>query len=141
MNIKGRDTMNLADILKRKLSQPASKEGEKEEDEDIIPYKAVTSYSPPSEDLFLALYTPFIKNPYAFDWFIFREYSEYLLDGTYVLNTFERMDKDYILEIYIQILKPKTFDECAKIIFFVGHICLCVPRLYQQRILEILEKK
>ena len=86
MNIKERDTMNLADILKRKLSQPASKEGEKEEDEDIIPYKAVTSYSPPSEDLFLALYTPFIKNPYAFDWFIFRDYSSHILDGILMLS-------------------------------------------------------
>ena len=139
MNIKGRDIMTLQEILKRKLSQ-SSKEDEKKEEPEIE-YQAVTSFSTPTPELFLALYTPFIKNPYAFDWFIFRDYSEYLLDGTYVLNTFERMDKDYILEIYIQILKPKTFDECAKIIFFVGHICLCVPRLYQQRILEILEKK
>ena len=139
MNIKGRDIMTLQEILKRKLSQ-SSKEDEKKEEPEIE-YQAVTSFSTPTPELFLAVYTPFIKNPYHFDWFIFREYSEYLLDGTYVLNTFERMDKDYILEIYIQILKPKTFDECAKIIFFVGHICLCVPRLYQQRILEILEKK
>lgn len=132
--------MNLADILKRKLSQPASKEEEKKEDEDIIPYKAVTSYSPPSEDLFLAVYTPFIKNPYHFDWFIFREYSSHILDGTYVLSTFPVMDKDNILQLYLERMSPKSFEEYAKLVHFVGHLCLCVPASYEIRIKEIIER-
>ena len=138
MNIKGRDIMTLQEILKRKLSQ-SSKEDEKKEEPEIE-YQAVTSFSTPTPELFLAVYTPFIKNPYHFDWFIFREYSSHILDGTYVLNTFPVMDKDNILQLYLERMSPKSFEEYAKLVHFVGHLCLCVPASYEIKIKEIIEK-
>ena len=132
--------MSLAEILKRKLSQPKEIKIE-EKAEDVIEYKAVVSFSTPDEELFLALYTPFLKDPYKFDWFIFRDFSAYILESScYVLNTFPKMDETEILKLFIERFSPTTFTEYAKIIHFVSHICLCVPASYETRIREIIQK-
>ena len=133
--------MSLAEILKRKLSQPKEVKIEEKVEEDVIEYKAVVSFSTPDESLFLALYTPFIKNPYKFDWFVFRDFSAYLLESScYVLNTFPRMDETAILQLFLEKFSPSSFDEYAKLVHFVGHLCLCVPASYESRIREIIQK-
>lgn len=133
--------MSLAEILKRKLSQPKEVKIEEKVEEDAIEYKAVVSFSTPDESLFLALYTPFIKNPYKFDWFVFRDFSAYLLESScYVLNTFPRMDETAILQLFLEKFSPSSFDEYAKLVHFVGHLCLCVPASYESRIREIIQK-
>ena len=133
--------MSLAEILKRKLSQPKEIKIEEKVVEDFVEYKAVVSFSTPDESLFLALYTPFIKNPYKFDWFVFRDFSAYLLESScYVLNTFPRMNETAILQLFIEKFSPSSFDEYAKIVHFVGHLCLCVPASYESRIREIIQK-
>ena len=136
--------MNLQAILAsrkgvKKVEVVAKKE-EKEEDIDLD-YKATTSYEEPEESIYLALYTPFIKNPYKFDWFVFRDFSAYLLESScYVLNTFPRMDETAILQLFLEKFSPSSFDEYAKLVHFVGHLCLCVPASYETRIREIIQK-
>lgn len=137
--------MNLQAILAsrkgvKKVEVVAKKE-EKEEEIDLD-YKATTSYEEPEESIYLALYTPFIKNPYKFDWYIFKDYQKFLLeDKLYVLSTFSQLFIDNIFELYMKSkLKPNTLQEYTLLCYFLNHIHLVIPGKYQNKIEEIIRK-
>lgn len=90
--------MNLKEIL---ASRPKIKEikPKEEEDEDFIEYKS-QSIEAPDSSLFLALHTPYIRNPYKFDWYIYREYYKFLLGETYyVINQFIPLDIENLIPL------------------------------------------
>lgn len=111
-------------------------EGEAEgQKEDLILYKAQYAFPKPDEKLFLALYTPYILKPLAFDWFALRDFQPFLLgNACYVLNTFQQLDIDIIFQMYIRKVKPNILEDYQRLCSFCGHLELCVPAIYQSRI-------
>lgn len=110
------------------------------DEEGLIEYIAPNQLIPkPDEALFFSLYTPYIKDPLQFDWFLFRDYQFFML-GThgYVLNTFDRLSIDRIFFMYLKKIKPRRLAQFNKIAHFCNHIELCVPALYQARIEELI---
>ena len=111
-------------------------EGEaQEEGEDSILYKAQYAFPTPDEKLFLALYTPYILKPLAFDWFALRDFQPFLLGSScYVLNTFQLLDIETIFQMYLEKIRPCYLKDYQRLGHFCGHLELCVPAIYQQRI-------
>ena len=133
--------MNLKEIL-------ANRKGIKKvevvtgTEEAEINYKVTTFYEEPDEDIYLAIYTPFIKNPYEFNWFIFIDYKTFLLgDNLYVLNTFPKLNIDRLFSLYLDSkLKPESLHEHTLLCYFLNHIHLMIPNKYQTRIEKIIKE-
>ena len=133
--------MNLKEILaNRKGVKKVEVVTETEEAE--INYKATTFYEEPDEDIYLAIYTPFIKNPYEFNGLVFMYYKLFLLgDKLYVLNTFPKLDIDRLFSLYLSSkLKPESLHEHTLLCYFLNHIHLMIPNKYQTRIEEIIKE-
>ena len=138
--------MSIAEILanKRKVLQKVEiekKEEKKENKEENFyfpPFKAL-NYEEVDKKLFLAMYAPYIRNPYAFDWFAFIRYKDFLFpDGAYVLNTFPKMDIDMILENYCYEYNPTTLKEYSTLCHFLNHLHLNVPKEYEKDIIQLI---
>lgn len=130
--------MNLKEILASRPKIKPIKEIEKEEAD--IEYKA-QSIEAPDFSLFLALHTPYIKNPYKFDWFIYREYYKFLLGETYyVINQFIPLDIEKILTLYLKHNPPKNLKDYSLLSHFLNHLHLITPREYQKKIEDIIQE-
>jgi len=122
--------MSIAEILanKRKALQKVEKEEKEKEDKEddfyFPPFKTL-NYEEVDKKLFLAMYAPYIRNPYAFDWFAFIRYKDFLFpDGAYVLNTFPQLDIDAILVNYCYEYNPTTLKEYSTLCCFLNHLHL-----------------
>lgn len=132
--------MNLKEILASRPKIKEIKPPKKEEDEDFIEYKS-QSIEAPDSSLFLALHTPYIRNPYKFDWFVYREYYKFLLGETYyVINQFIPLDIEKILSLYLKHNPPKNLREYSFLASFLNHMHLITPRDYQKKIEDIIQE-
>jgi hypothetical protein len=134
--------MSIAEILanKRKALQKVEiKEKEDKEDDFFFPPFKTLNYEEVDKKLFLAMYAPYIRNPYAFDWFAFIRYKDFLFpDGAYILNTFQQLDIDLILESYIYAYEPSTLKEYSILCCFLNHLHLNVPKEYEKDIIQLI---
>lgn len=93
------------------------------------------------EDIFLATYLPYIRNPYSFNFFHHRDYYSFLLgDIFYTINLFPPINKDLIFLLYQEILEPKSLSEYQRLTYFCSHIGLNVPALFQNRIVAEIKR-
>jgi len=134
--------MSIAEILanKRKALQriEIKEKEDKEEDFYFPPFKTL-NYEEVDKKLFLAMYAPYIRNPYTFDWFAFIRYKDFLFpDGAYVLNTFPQLDIDLILESYIYAYEPGTLKKYSTLCYFLNHLHLNVPKEYEKDIIQLI---
>jgi len=135
--------MSIAEILanKRKaLPRIEIKEEDKEKEDFFFPHFKTINYAEVDKKLFLAMYAPYIRNPYAFDWFAFIRYKDFLFpDGAYVLNTFPKMNIDYIFYNYLKEYSPLiTLEDHSRLCHFLNHLHLHVPKEYEQDILNLI---
>jgi len=137
--------MSIAEILanKRRALQKVEKEEreekeDKEEDFYFPPFKTL-NYEEVDKKLFLAMYAPYIRNPYAFDWFVFIRYKDFLFpDGAYVLNTFPQLDIETILNRYLHYREPYCLKEHSMLCCFLNHLHLNVPKEYEKGIIQLI---
>lgn len=131
--------MSLKDIIAAKKLQtfiiPATIVEDIEEDISSYIITNRKEFSQEEKDLFFSLYAPYIREPYKFDWFIFRDYfSLFFPDGAFVINTFEKLDIELILTYYLAYKKPKNLEEYTTLCHFLNHISLMIPKEYEERI-------
>lgn len=137
--------MSIAEILANKRKALQKVEIEKEEDKEdneedfyFPPFKTL-NYEEIDKKLFLAMYAPYIRNPYAFDWFAFIRYKDFLFpDGAYVLNTFPQLDIDKIFAAYVTYDPRTTLKEYSMLCCFLNHLHLNVPKEYERGIISLI---
>jgi hypothetical protein len=96
-------------------------------------------FSIEEKDLFFSLYAPYIREPYKFDWYIFRDYfSLFFPDGAFIIGTFQKLDIELILKTYLDFQKPKNLREYSILCHFINHIFLFFPKEYEDKILNLL---
>jgi len=106
-----------------------------DDDVDDIPTSSHISFPKPDRNIFLAIYTPYILNPYKFNWYHLRDYSSFLLNSEcYVLNTFQQLDVTRIFNMYVEKMKPYTLHDYTLLCYFCNHIKMCIPGFYQDEI-------
>jgi len=135
--------MSIAELLanKRKALKPVVIEREEEEEIEYRPHK-VLNYDEIDKKLFLAMYAPYIRDPYNFNWFTFISYRDFLFpDGVYVLNTFPLLDIEEIFCLYNHHIRPKTLQQVTQLCHFLNHIHLNIPKEYEKPIYEMITGK
>jgi hypothetical protein len=134
--------MSIAELLanKRKALKPIVTEEIEEEGEEIeIRPLKVLNYDEIDKKLFLAIYAPYIRDPYKFDWFVFIKYRDFLFpDGAYVLNTFPLLNIDGLLEVYLRYKEPKTLWEYTQLTHILNHMHLNIPKEYEGDIYDLI---
>lgn len=128
--------MSIAELLanKRKALKPIIEE-KVEEEEIEWKLKKTLNYEEIDKKLFLAMYAPYIRDPYSFNWFVFIKYRDFLFpDGAYVLNTFPLLNINRILNIYLEYKKPETLQQYTQLIHIINHMHLNIPKEYENNI-------
>lgn len=123
--------MNLREILAKKLN----KEEEKEEI-TFVKFLDSTKKSP----LFLSIIFLYINNLEQTSLSDIRTLSSFLLDeeDTYILNTFSHLDIDNIAKCFPP---PPSAMFIHNLYFFLNHIYLNVPSMYQEEIEDFIKEK
>lgn len=135
--------MGLKEILAAKLknksfpiSSPLSPPKEVEEISYLGQGKYLNSFV--KDDFFLAMIYVRIDRLYKTDPMVMREFTRLMLgDNIYVLNTFPRLDRDYLVHI---LPKPRTAKELYSIYWFISDFGLEVPDIYLRDIEERIQK-
>lgn len=143
----------LSDILERAKPQPCSsqplletkretqqKTEERTQTEDIEYTNGSVGqqgYQEPDKALFVAIYTPFLRNPTNFDIDIFRAYKDWLLyPSCYVLNTFPRFNLRHFSYLLLKNnqdnIAKNAPDSLYKIAMLLWDIELTVPASYME---------
>lgn len=128
--------VSLAEILKAKRLESEDPTESSQEDAAIL----YASYLTTSVDssLFLAVYKPLILYPYRTDIADFRLYREFLLGpAQYVLNTFQPLDTQKLLELYLDSQPIKEPIHLHRLFIALSELHLCVPNTYQT-VIEVL---
>lgn len=100
-----------------------------------------SKYPEPNYDLFLAAWTPYLRNPYSFRAMTFRPYLKWILSPSlYVLNTFSLIDTYEILQVILQQMPPSSPEELHYLSQFLFEIRLTVPAKYERDFLRLLRK-
>jgi hypothetical protein len=91
--------------------------------------------------LFLAVYTPLIRDPYSTFYHHF-EYAVWLLssENVHVLNTFPPISPDVLFHLYMKHNPPKCAHDLHRLYVAISRICLVVPPIYLPQIEEIIRK-
>ena len=134
---------SLSDLIKQKQAANKQEQQEalqEEKEAELAPYVSQYKYPEPDHFLFVAAWTPFLKNPIGTDTIDRRKYVEWLLaPSLYVLNTFEKCEEPKIFPLLHEKCRLTTaihMNRCAMLIF---DICLYVPIKYQQEFISILK--
>jgi len=99
----------------------------------------LNKYPIPNEELFCAIYTPYLQNPYVFNSINFREYKRWLLSPSlYVLNTFKRLDTAPLLALYMKYNPPTHVGQLHPLTQFLWDIDMMVPEFFQQKFEKII---
>jgi len=143
--------MSLKDIIaakKLQISLSIPVENVKEEIEEIEIIEGFTDYynaysrkefSQEEKDLFFSLYAPYIREPYKFDWFTFRDYfSLFFPDGAFVINTFRPLNIERIFNYYLEYNEPLNLHETTVLCHFVNHMHLMIPVEFEGRIINLI---
>lgn len=123
--------MNLREILAKKLN--------KEEEKDEIPFVQFLD-STKKSPLFLSIIFLYINNLEQTSLSDIRILSSFLLDeeDTYILNTFSHLDIDSITKCFPP---PPSAMFVYNLYFFLNHIYLNVPSMYQEEIENFIREK
>ena len=140
----------LEELIASKLGK---REAPPDEDSDLFPlttiepspeilYHDPNKYPEPSSDLFIACWTPFLKDPFSFNVTIFRDYKRWLLSPSlYVLNSFPRIDSQYLFELFQEENPPKSIHDCYTLSQLLWEIDLTVPDKYLKVFIDIIKRK
>jgi len=135
--------MSLKDIIAAKKHQTFIISSTIVEDieEDISSYIITNrkEFSQEEKDLFFSLYAPYIREPYKFDWFTFRDYfSVFFPDGAFVINTFRPLNIERIFNYYLEYNEPLNLHETTVLCHFVNHMHLMIPVEFEGRIINLI---
>lgn len=112
---------------------------EEEAAEEQIEYSSKYEYIQPSEELFLALHTPYLLHPLDFNWFNNREFMLYMLGGYSYVTGQEKLDTDRIFNLYLKAFPTAGLEDCQQLIYFCHHIRVVIPAIYQARIEALIQ--
>jgi hypothetical protein len=114
----------------------------KKRPDDFIPYTSQTGYTEPNRDLFVAIHSPYLRDPYSLsDMMAFRAYRKWALaPSLYVLNTFSRFDTDLLLHLYLKHYPPPDTLSVYRLWQVLSEIQLTVPGNYEVEFLAEARK-
>lgn len=130
-------------IAKKKaaLQEQQAKEEKERKDSELAPFISEQSYPLPDPLLFLAAWTPFLKNPYKVDTMIRREYIRWLLSPSlYVLNIFPKCNEENLLSALLAYHPITRTIDLHLAYTLISDICLMVPKEYEEKFLWVLEE-
>lgn len=150
--------MGMADILAAKKQNKPVETVEKREisifaedilEDDLEPDSPTTGYytnnrfldNSKVDELFLAVLTPLVKNPYAL-YGIHFEYEMWLLlgdDHLHVLNSFVPIPEQVLFDAYMRYNPPVRTHHLHRLYVAISRIVLITPSVYLPKILELIK--